>query len=533
MKCDSKIRMAWAFCPLLVGVLLLFPAGADEEPTLSAQPRARTLLLPAVSEALQLADPQRRQIESIIDEARAEYNKTLRQHAGDPQLQARLQGVIAAALEKGLGTLDQRQRKIWDALPRSGDGPASVQKGSPPSRDDEMASRSLIIPTIEQLRNPPSPSAYGPSTSLTELNTHAVAGNGYLILTDHTGEAELQALRRLAAHRDGVVVEHPSLAGLTVPTALTKLQAQLRKLNPRFVAVAPCPASYRENTHLAIVKLLAGLDDDPQLDAFPGYLVAGDAASLSALVDRTIAYQSLSRDVLRPVSMGAIEDDNSLRYRSYQKAMVVKKHFADVGVESPSVIITTRQSHAKRKDFPARNTPDDVVTMTTQLPRETFGELSDGARELLADNNLLFIFGHGTPGRICGAQVDAYADVDFNNEIIFCGSCMSASPLISDRADLSKNTKQVRFATVAIDNGAVMMLGHMGLCGGFPKVFPFAEKVLQGQSAGEAYQQLMNALIGDKPLPNFYSQPASRASDPANGLLYILLGDPALVPVQG
>jgi hypothetical protein len=86
-----------------------------------------------------------------------------------------------------------------------------------------------------------------------------------------------------------------------------------------------------------------------------------------------------------------------------------------------------------------------------------------------------------------------------------------------------------------VDNGAVLMLGHMGLCGGFPKVYPMAELVLDGLSSGEAYQRLMNAVIRDRPIPDYYPEPApSRADarDPANGLLYILWGDPALVAVS-
>ena len=80
-----------------------------------------------------------------------------------------------------------------------------------------------------------------------------------------------------------------------------------------------------------------------------------------------------------------------------------------------------------------------------------------------------------------------------------------------------------------------MILGHMGLCGGFPKVFPMSELVLDGNSIGESYQRLMNALIAGKPIPAYYPAPEKRrlnSRDSANGLLYVLWGDPALVPIQ-
>ena len=61
-----------------------------------------------------------------------------------------------------------------------------------------------------------------------------------------------------------------------------------------------------------------------------------------------------------------------------------------------------------------------------------------------------------------------------------------------------------------------------------------AEHVLDGLSVGEAYQRVMNALIGNRPLPGYYLQPASRQNNPndaANTLLLILWADPALAPI--
>ena len=111
---------------------------------------------------------------------------------------------------------------------------------------------------------------------------------------------------------------------------------------------------------------------------------------------------------------------------------------------------------------------------------------------------------------------------------------MSASPVHADRVDLTEHTATKRFGTLAMENGAVMVLGHMGLCGGFPELYPMAEHVLDGLLVGEAFQRVMNALMENRPMPPYYATPAARqnnTSDPANSLLLILWADPALVPI--
>jgi hypothetical protein len=161
--------------------------------------------------------------------------------------------------------------------------------------------------------------------------------------------------------------------------------------------------------------------------------------------------------------------------------------------------------------------------------------LSDPVKKAMSGRNVLFMFGHGMPERLCGTRVSAFAPLDFSNELVFCGSCMSASPAHADRVNLEDQAATRRFGTQAVDNGAVMVLGHMGLCGGFPEVYPMAEHVFSGLSVGEAYQRVMNGLIGNKPLPDYYAPPAARQNnpnDPANHLLLMLWADPALVPIK-
>ena len=332
-----------------------------------------------------------------------------------------------------------------------------------------------------------------------------------MILTDHESEVARQALKRLAKHRNGSVLSLSDLGGLfKQDVEYENLRTALQKLKPQYVAIAPRLRSYRENMHLCMLRLLAGLDEDPQLDAFPGYLIASDPQELAKLVDRTIAFKPITENRIKPVSIGAIEDDDSRRYRSYQKAKVMQRMFADQGKESPAIIVTTRKSHTERKDFPELDAAGRNIAMLPTSARHTFSHLSQPATEALNGNNVLFMFGHGTPERIVGARAEAFAKIDFSDELVFCGSCMSASPYRADRIDLTAKQGHKRFAFHAIDNGAVMMLGHMGLCGGFPKVFPMAEHVLAGMSTGEAYQRLMNALIGDRQIPDYYPEPPPR-----------------------
>ena len=474
--------------------------------------------------ALRLNADQKQAIGDIVKRTVAAYNRTASEKRGQPGLAAELDRIRQASQQEALKLLTTRQRERWRSLT----APATSVTAKPGKADRGVAA-SLIIPTIEELKDPPRPGAFGPSTTLVATPPHAPLGDRYVILTDHLVPAVCEALERLAVHRGGEVISIASLGNLFKDEAeFRRVQGLLRDRRPRFVAIAPRIKSYRENMHLSMLKLLAGLDDDPQLDAFPGYLIAGDDAHLVQFIDRTIAFEPYGWTQLAPVSIGAIEDENGNRYRSYQKAKVMQRFFSEQGRESPAIIITTRKSHTQREDFPALEPAGGNIAMLPNSKRQLFSRFSPAAAEALSRNNLLFMFGHGTTGSIVGTRIPAFADIDFANELVFCGSCMSAAPYQSDRTDLSRKRGDKRFAFHAIDNGAVLMLGHMGLCGGFPKVFPMAELVLEGLSAGEAYQRLLNGLIGRGRIPP-YSTPQRPSG---NELLYILWGDPALVPVR-
>ncbi|MGB0580015.1 MAG: hypothetical protein ACPGVU_09965 [Limisphaerales bacterium] len=482
------------------------------------------------SSQLSLSARQRSEISAVVRRTVAEFNRIRQAERGRPELAAKLDGLRQASQKEALKLLSPEQQRQWKKLA----SPTGAPRSKPASSSDRGASKSLLIPTIAEMRDPPSPGAFGSTTGIMPTKAHAPQGEGYVIVTDHKEPVARQALDRLATHRKGKVICVPSLGELFKQKGeFDRLKKSLRKLMPRFVAVAPVVDSYRENMHLSVLKLLTGLDDDPELDAFLGYLIASDAASLAALVERTLNFQALRSEQLAPASIGAIEDMDARRYRSYQKAKVVQRMFAEEGTESPAIIITTRKSHTERDDFPKLAAAEKNIAMLPASERHTFASLSAPAKQALNRNNLLFMFGHGTPERIVGTRVSAFAQIDFSNELVFCGSCYSASPYRADRHDLS-DKKGKRFAFHAMDNGAVMMLGHMGLCGGFPVVYPMAEHVLAGLSTGEAYQRIMNARIGGQPIPDYYPEPAPPKADrrsKGNGLLYVLWGDPALTPI--
>ncbi|MDB4458996.1 hypothetical protein N9059_00320 [bacterium] len=491
------------------------------------------------ADQLKLTRDQRAKMQTVIRATSKEYNRIRSEERGKSGTAAKMDALRREAQENVLGMLTADQRKRWNGLnaPTPIAKP-TVKKPIEPIKgqtgSDGALARSLIIPTIKQMKNPPFRGAYGPSAEIIKTKPHPTVGGNYIILTDHTDSIALSALEQLADHHHGSVLKLKSLGTMhRSPSEFMKTQSALKKLKPRYVAIAPRPASYRENMHLCMLRLLSGLDKDPSLDVFPGYLIASDSKRLAKLVEKTIQFKPMKKDEIEPVSIGTIEDTNSLRYRSYQKAKVMQKVFAADGIDSSAIIVTTRHSHVERSDFPNLDKAGGNIAMMPKSERHTFGSLSPAATQALNASNILFMFGHGTPGRICGAEVSAYAEIDFSNELVFCGSCMSASPYNADRIDLGAKKGTKRFAFHAMDNGAVMMLGHMGLCGGFPKVYPMGEMVLDGLSTGEAYQRLMNALIGSKPIPAYYPEPAPKKAikGVANGLLYILWGDPALVAI--
>lgn len=391
--------------------------------------------------------------------------------------------------------------------------------------------KSLYIPTIEELRNPLNRGAFGPNSGLVNLKSHSVPSEGYIILTDYADQEAIRALNKLAKARAGTVIRLKCLGTLHEnPYGMKLVKQEIRKANPRFIAVAPKMESFRENMHLCMLKIISNLDRDVQLDAFFGYLIASTPKKLVELVHRSIQFRPMVQKQVNPVSIGAIEDTDERRYRSYQKAKIMQKMFAHSGKDSTAIIVTTRKSNTLRDDYPKLSPNEGNIVMSPESKQQTFQSLSLQAQMAIDRSNLLFMYGHGSTNRICGIKISAFSETNFINKIIFCGSCMSAAPYKSDRENLDLMADHKRFAFHAMDNGAIIMLGHMGLSGGFPKVFPMAEKILNEITAGEAYQQLMNSIIEKSPIPDFYDGTTQRR-DAGNQFLYVLLGDPFLLPI--
>jgi len=81
----------------------------------------------------------------------------------------------------------------------------------------------------------------------------------------------------------------------------------------------------------------------------------------------------------------------------------------------------------------------------------------------------------------------------------------------------------------AVENGAVVVYAHMAENAGFPHLFPVLEAWMDGLTVGEAYQRLINALIAFDGISSD-AQSARKVAD-TNGLLYVIIGDPALQPL--
>jgi hypothetical protein len=91
------------------------------------------------------------------------------------------------------------------------------------------------------------------------------------------------------------------------------------------------------------------------------------------------------------------------------------------------------------------------------------------------------------------------------------------------------------FAARYIERGATVFFGHMRLSSGFPHLYPVLEKWMSGATVGEAYQQLINAIIdmrGFRSGSYVVKQPSDQRRLPQNALLYVIFGDPAIVPFE-
>ena len=398
----------------------------------------------------------------------------------------------------------------------------------------------LEIPDVSQLvrvdrKKRPSRAEMKNSAFILKTRPHPVAGDRYVVLTDHREASFLSSLQRLAKARDGIILKVDDLATLGQdPKKLVSIRQKLRDARVRFLAVAPRKESFRENMVLGLWELTSTLDADPQVDVLPGILLASTARHLSGLVDRSLRHKPLPVSQLKPLAISQVPRAEELR--SLQKAGVLRKWFARTGVTTPIVAV-----YSRRAVKAARLTGKNIWNLqaTDQQPfLKSFPPAADAAFRAAS---LVVMHGHGVPGMSCGVDVDGLPN-DLSGKFILSGSCFAASP---DRSDFPRIrrvpggyevNKRDAFALRAIDNGSTAFFGHMRLSMGFPHVFPVLEAWSQGKTVGESYQQLINGLIAVRGFRSgrFVVSPDRAAGRrvPQGLLLYVVLGDPAVQPFQ-
>lgn len=407
-------------------------------------------------------------------------------------------------------------------------------------REPNRTASEFTIPDAKDLirvdrKTRPSRQAMQHSAYIINTQAHEVSGDSYVILTDHNQPSFLNALKRLAKHRGGSMLRVNDLATLHKSAdEMSKVRNQLRKAKVRYLAIAPRMESFRENMLLGMFELISTLDEDPQLDTFPGLLLASNEKNFEALIGRSIAYTAIAKKELRPFAISQVPSVRETR--SLQKSGILRKLFADYRLDVPTVAIYGAS---------AKNAPklpgDQFWSIHRKSRRDVVRTFPDPAAAEFNKASLLIMHGHGVPGMSCGVDISAIPE-SFSAKVVMCGSCFSTSPAKSDLPAMRQAPggygveARDAFTIRAIDNGASIAFGHMRLSQGFPHLFPVLENWMSGLTVGEAYQRLVNGLIemgrvksGDFVISD---PPKNGRQPPQNALLYVVIGDPAIQPLQ-
>lgn len=416
-------------------------------------------------------------------------------------------------------------------------GPNQNRRGRQPANDEGAK---LTIPEVDDLlrveRGTRVPVAKARNSEyVVKTRTHEVDGDQYVVLTDHLQPEYLAPLKRLAEHRNGVVLSVENLATLHEdPDAVKQLQEELREAKVRYVAVAPRHENFREYMLLGLWELLAGLDEDPQLDAYPGLLIASGADEFEQLIDRSISYVAQSTEQLHPFAISQVPSSQELR--SLQKSGILRNMFAELDRDTPTFAIYSPAAEG------APELPGDAFWSHQVRNRRDFvSELPADAAEAFANANLVVMHGHGIPGMSCGVDIDLIPEKGAP-AVLLCGSCFSASPQESDFPGMQQApggysvASRQPFVLRAVDQGTTVAFGHMRLSQGFVHLFPVLECWLQGKTVGESYQELINAIIDRQQVRAggfIPSDDANTQGRPSQGrLLYVIIGDPAVRPYE-
>ena len=361
---------------------------------------------------------------------------------------------------------------------------------------------------------------------------HAVDGTQYVILTDHIDSAFLEPLQKLAAHHQGQVVTVPDLALLHEQgKRFAELKKNLQEIGPKYVAIAPRLDSFRENMLMGMWELLSTLDSDPEIDAFPGFLMASNANAFSKLIQQSLNHAPVAAANLKPVAISQVLSDAETR--SLQKAAMLREHFRKRDLETPIVAI-----YGKKAKTAPRLEGAQVWNLEAPGGGEFIESFSPKLDSRLSESNLIIMHGHGVPGMSCSVDIKGIP-ANLQGKVLMTGSCFSASPRKSDLPEMRDAPggytveKRDAFVLRAIDQGALVAFGHQRLSSGFPHLYPVLESWLEGNTVGEGYQQLLNGIINQKEVTSGEFVIREKTKKPSqNSLLYVVIGDPALRPFE-
>ena len=84
-------------------------------------------------------------------------------------------------------------------------------------------------------------------------------------------------------------------------------------------------------------ELFSTLDSDPEIDVFPGFLIASNAKAFSKLIEQSLQHKSITFKKLKPIAISQVLRDTETR--SLQKAAMLRQHFRKRDLETPVVAI--------------------------------------------------------------------------------------------------------------------------------------------------------------------------------------------------
>ncbi|MDB4723167.1 hypothetical protein OAF55_00325 [Akkermansiaceae bacterium] len=403
------------------------------------------------------------------------------------------------------------------------------------AQKQKIGTPKFVTPKISELKRlrkgvPLSREEARNSAFLLGTEKHAVGGTQYVILTDHVDTAYLKSLKKLAAHHQGQLMSVPDLALLhEQEERFETLQKQLRAIAPKYAAIAPRLESFRENMLMGMWELFSTLDSDPELDVFPGFLMASNAKAFSKLIEQSLQHNPIPIEKLKPIAISQVLRDTETR--SLQKAAILRQHFRKRNLETPIVAI-----YGKKATTAPRLKGKQVWNLEAPGGGKFIESFSAELSSEFNESNLIIMHGHGVPGMSCSVDIQGIPS-NLQGKVLLTGSCFSASPKKSDLPEMRDAPggytvkKRDAFILRAIDQGAIVAFGHQRLSSGFPHLYPVLENWLEGRTVGEAYQRLINGLINLKEVKSGDFIIREKTKKPAqNSLLYVVIGDPALRP---